>query len=241
MKSALILGLMMMYSNTYAVFVDICEQSDEYQDLAQMLVTTINSPSMSMKYKLTKNCDYTVTSEIEFESKLSNSELIKKLLDETTNKTIGDKDKFVSYEYKNGVQTTKAKKSGVTATIVNNCTTSSSGLNCKTDTSKSTAIGKELFEYNSLTTTCSETSPGFKKCKFETKGKAKGMLFKGSCSLAAGGAVETFDATYRMINYISTGGTKNSTNVKQKLTDFYNKASGDKNIGKAEININMSI
>jgi hypothetical protein len=239
MKANLLLLLTFIFFSTYGEGSELCQDSDSLTALSQV----VDSPrfQMTMDYRLSKDCHYRVNSEVVFPSSLSIGQILEKLVDKPTNLLVANPERVENYEYVNGTQITKAKKSGLRANIVTNCSTTASRLICKTDSKKTKAMGQELFEYNDYSVTCSEQAPTIRKCKFATSGKAKGMLIKGSCDLAAGGAVETFEATYRMVNYLSTGTNNLNEKAKLKLNEFYMKASTHEQKGKGDVVINMKI
>ncbi len=230
----------------------LCEE-DSFAKILQALQESGGSDGlkMSFDYSLDKDCNYTVSSDVIIPNSDSLDDFMKKLLDPATNLASADKSKVsdikVTPEGSEFKQVAIAKKNGIRAEIISACkfTVKSSSLasyNCKTNVEASKTKGLasfRLFEKNETTVICQSGTP--KKCKFTTSGKAKSILTKSSCDLAAPGAAETFESTYRLAHYMVHGNVNNIKKGKDVVDRFYTKAKGHSSIGKAAFSINDNL
>lgn len=212
MKTLFAMVFLLINTPTHAV--DMCDTSggseefeafDEIQD-------NLDLPKVNVSYSLDEDCKYTVKTTAQIGSNKSLPDFMNELTGKNANLKSANKlvEGYVLSQVGNVfVQTLKASKSGVSATIVNTCmyttnTKDSSVFKCYLKD------GDGALESNETTISCTNSNGSVKTCNFLTVGKAKaykklGITLKGPCDLSAGGAAETVNGITRLSQYISNG------------------------------------
>lgn len=245
----LILTVSFLYSlSIQAVMLapELCEE-DPLKDMLEITEYKESGLEMSFDYSLSKDCTYTVSSEVSIPNSESLDQFMKRLLDPAVNLASADRSKVTDMkvtpsgpEFK---QIATAKKNGIKAEIISTCkftakTDHQAIYVCKTnvDQSKTKGIASfKLFDRNETMISCQSGNP--KKCRFITVGKAKSLLTKSSCDLAAPGATETFETTYRLAHYLTYGNVNNIKAGKDVVDRFYLKAKDHTSIGKTNFSL----
>ena len=193
---------------SHAQAMDLCDSTGPIEDFEEINIL-LNAPSIKARYELTKNCDYHVETTALVSTSKSLPEFFKQITDPKVNYASANKDMVQEYTVKKNAdgsfeQKVKASKNFMTATVTNTCrytleTSEKIVYECKLKD------GGGVLEYNSTIITCSHNSQGAVKCVFTISGKAKNMYIKGPCALAAGGAAETVQGVFRLMEYVTFG------------------------------------
>lgn len=225
---------------------------DPFKDLkAQIsaLQDPLCLPVMKFNYTLTPDCSYRLNTEIE----IPNADdldhfMTEKIINPKVNLASADKTKILKYSLTpSGAgtfnQLMRVKKKGISVEVNSVCRLTGGVFACRVDTNKSKFKGiLPIFERNETTITCSQKSPGLKKCSFVTAGKAKSIPFvAGACDMAAPGAAETIESTYRLAHYITHGNTNNLTKANQAILAFRKKAKDNPGNGKKIVTVSGKV
>lgn len=206
-------------------------------------------PSAKFNFTLAPDCSYKLTTEVEIPSDDDLSDFVEqKIINPKVNFASADKTKVLKYALAPTGENTynqvmKVKKKGISVEVHSFCRLSGGTFACKVDTHKSKFKGIiPIFERNDTVITCVAKNPDMKKCTFVTSGKAKSIPFlAGACDLAAPGAAETIESTYRLAHYITHGNTNNISKANQSILAFRKKAKDNPGNGKKTVIVNGNI
>lgn len=223
---------------------------ESIQEEANQLLQISEYPKMKMSYSVDPQCRYSVISEVVIPSTIISPEefLRIKIMNPDVNIASADSKKVLRYdmekEDENFRQVIRTVKNGVAVDIKSLCTKTKvfndrASVTCKVDAGATKIKGVfKLFVDNEVTITCSNVGSGLKKCIFKTVGLANSIpLLANSCDLAAPGAAETFESTYRLAYYITHGHLGNITSGKTAVNRMYLASKNHKDLGKKQINL----
>jgi hypothetical protein len=257
-KKIFYLYLAIFSTSILAMEENSCKSSQNTFDFSDFsrIIDNLSYPKMKMKYSLSPGCEYNLESKVTFPAKgKSPVDVIRSMLEPANNLASANRDILLKQTLTSSGQSFKqvstVTKNYVQVNVITNCnmglvTSAEAKLNCVVDEKNSKSNGMitiKPFQYNSSSTTCKPNvlDKSLVDCVFKTTGKASSLPLKSSCSLAAGGAVETFESIYRLTHFLTHGNVKNISRGKTVVDRFYKRASTASGIGSKTIQIEENI
>jgi hypothetical protein len=253
-RLTLAIFLMLINLPTYALFSELnpndVDEGDRITRLAEVFMAA-TYPQMKMSYELSSSCEYKVESLVTLPSfGRSPQDIIHSLVDSHTHLQSSNPEILKGYniEFKdkdNFIQSTLVSKTGIEVKVINQCSfkNKKSSYRCEVDVGKTESTGIFKFRpfiFNHLSVSCYRSNNDLLKCSFKTKGKASSVLHRSSCSLAAGGATETFESIYRLTHYLTHGNVNDISRGKNKIDQFYKSAYGEYKSSRYPVEIIIS-
>ena len=217
------------------------------------ILGTMDYPKMNVSYTLKPNCTYKLESRVILPAQNKTpKQMILEYMSPRNNLSSANPDilrdmSFVS-DGSQFIQTNKVTKNTLWATVQSKCYFNSANdkqaeMKCSVDTKNSTLnlTKKEIISFSDSSINCSylSTDSSYMDCRFSTEGRSNGILHRSACSLAAGGATESFESIYRLSHYITHKNISNfsASAAKARINEFYDAASSHRSIGRSEFSI----
>jgi hypothetical protein len=235
-----------------------CDEENQLKGLKDFedILGNMDYPKMKVKYTLAPDCKYTLESRVIVPAQnKSPKQMIMEYMSPNNNLSSANRDilknqTFVSSK-KGFIQTSKVTKSLMSATVQSKCNYTldnpkQSEIECNVLPENSKIDSwpyPQIINHGTSKINCSylSTDSNYMDCKFSTIGRSNRILHRSACSLAAGGATESFEGIYRLSHYITHKNVRNISAAKAKIDEFYNAASSHGSIGRSEFTIEKTL